>query len=76
MKRISKTQKRRITEATENYEEIKKKLAPFYKPRKILNPSTYGQWQRASSEDIIFSFDRGESTSIHSTSPTQGPKSE
>jgi hypothetical protein len=56
-KMISKIQERRLKEATENFKEIEKILAPFVQPRKIVNITTEGQWQRASNENAVFTPD-------------------
>ena len=57
MTSISKTQEKRLADARTNYEELEKLIAPFIKPRKTLNTTTQGQWQRASSEDVVFTRD-------------------
>lgn len=53
-KTIPKDQKKRFADAAVNFGELEKILAPFIRPRKIVNTSTQGQWQRASNEGVIF----------------------
>ena len=42
-----------------NFKEIQKRLAPFFKPRKILNVETHGQWQNLSDKDVILTRAHG-----------------
>lgn len=49
---ISKDQEDRLNQAAENFEEMQKRIAPFIKPRVIINKTTQGKWKRASNEDM------------------------
>ena len=49
----SKNQEQRFTEAEANLKELEKILAPFIRPRKIVNTTTQGKWHRVSKEDTI-----------------------
>lgn len=54
MKKIAKKQKDRMSKAAENYEEMKKVLAPFLPPHKIINLNTQGQWQKTSTDEVFY----------------------
>jgi hypothetical protein len=54
----TKKQEKRFKEAEQNYEELIRILTPFIKPRKVINISTQGQWQKAPDEGFINSNER------------------
>lgn len=54
MKKIKKSQKKRIEEAMKRLQEMQKTIAPFSKPREVVEISTMGKWRIPSiSSDII-----------------------
>ncbi len=54
MKKIAKKQRDRMFKAAENYEEMKKVLAPFLPPQKIINQNTQSQWQKTSTDKVFY----------------------
>lgn len=53
-KRITKRQQKRLQVATDNFQEIQKRLVPFIKPMRIEDISTKGHWEKSTDLTNVF----------------------